>query len=113
QGPRPQLPEPEGGAVGLLGAFMSISPDVVSPSVSSELGVVSANWTPNETVAVTINGGIPSNVTASSTGRVGMYVSISSGEGWLTVEQRGLSSGRQTGGVAEVKTAAAPVPGLA
>src|SRR5207248_7758964 len=98
---------------GLGGAYMSVSPDVVSQSVGSELGVVSSSWTPGELVAVTINGGAPTNLVASSTGRIGSYISISSGQGWITIEHRGLTSGRQTGGVAEVRDSAPPVPGLA
>src|SRR5438874_6007986 len=112
-GPSPQSSYPRGGAVGLGGAFMSVSPDVVSQSISSELGVLSANWTPGETVAVSINGGVPVNVTASSTGRVGIYINIGAGLGWITIEQRGLTSGRQTGGVAEVRDTAPSGPGLA
>ena len=113
QGPRPDIMSPDGGAVGLGGAFVSISPDVISQSVSSGVGVVSSSWTPSEMVAVSINGGAPSNVTASTSGRVGMYLNVGAGLGWITVEQRGLSSGRQTGGVIEVRDAAPPVPGLA
>jgi hypothetical protein len=113
QAPPPASVFPDGGAVGLGGAFMSISPDVVSQSVASEVGVVSSSWTPSEVVVVSVNGGAPTNVTASASGRVGMYLNVGAGLGWITVEQRGLTSGRQTGGVIEVRDAAPPVPGLA
>jgi hypothetical protein len=113
EGTPPRSVWPDGGAVGLGGAFMSISPDVVSQSVASEVGVLSANWMPGETVAFSVNGGAPTNLTASSTGRIGIYISVNSGQGYITFEARGLTSGRQTGGVVEVRDAAPPVPGLA
>src|SRR6266545_2248525 len=59
QGTPPRRFLPDGGAVGLGGAFMSISPDVVSQSVSSEVGIVSSSWTPSELVAISVNGGAP------------------------------------------------------
>jgi hypothetical protein len=113
QGTPPNRFSPDGGAVGLGGAFMSVSPDVVSQSVSSEVGIVSSSWTPGEMVAFSVNGGAPTNITASASGRVGIYLNVGSGQGWITLEQRGLTSGRQTGGVVEVRDSGAPLPGLA
>src|SRR5206468_6047146 len=55
----------------------------------------------------------PTNYTASATGRLGQIFNVGAGLGYITVEARGLTSGRQTGGVVEVRDAAPPVPGLA
>src|SRR5205085_11847127 len=49
----------------------------------------------------------------SATGRLGQIFNVGSGLGYITIEARGLTSGRQTGGVVEVRDAAPPVPGLA
>jgi hypothetical protein len=64
-------------------------------------------------VAVSLNGGAPTNYTASATGRLGQIFNVGAGLGYITIEARGLTSGRQTGGVVEVRDAAPPVPGLA
>src|SRR5262245_47316452 len=69
----PRSLSPNSGAVGVGGAYMSISPDVISQSVPSGLSVVAANWAPGETVALSINGGTLTNVAASATGRFGLY----------------------------------------
>jgi hypothetical protein len=109
----PRLLAPDAGAVGLGGAYMSISPDVISQTIPAGFGAASANWTPGELVAVSLNGGTPTNYTASSTGRLGQIFNVGTGLGYITIEARGLTSSRQTGGVVEVRDAAPPVPGLA
>jgi hypothetical protein len=113
QGVPPRNLSPDGGAVGLGGAFMSVSPDVISPTIQAGFGAVAANFMPGEMVAISFNGGPPTNYTASSTGRLGLFVSVGPSEGYVTIETRGLTSGRQTGGVVEIHNAAPPVPGLA
>ena len=104
---------PDSGAVGVLGAYMSVSPDVISQSIASGFGAVSANWTPGESVAVSLNGGAPTNYIASATGRLGQIFNVGAGEGYITIEARGLTSGRQTGGVVEVRDSGPVIPGLA
>jgi hypothetical protein len=113
EGTPPRSYRPDGGAVGIGGAFMSVSPEVVSQTIPAGFGAASANWMPNEMVAVSLNGGAPSNFMASSTGRLGQIFNVGAGLGYITIEARGLTSGRQTGGVVEVRDAAPPVPGLA
>jgi hypothetical protein len=113
EGARPPNFEPDTGAVGLLGAYMSVSPDVVSQTIPSGFGAASGNWMPGELVAVSLNGGAPTNYMASATGRLGQIFNVGTGQGYITIEARGLTSGRQTGGVVEVRDAAPPVPGLA
>src|SRR5690349_14797838 len=79
EGTPPRSYWPDGGAVGIGGAFMSISPDVISQSVTSGVGVVSSSWLPSETVAVSVNGGAATNVAASASGRIGIYLQRGAG----------------------------------
>src|SRR5262245_56766345 len=108
----PDLLNPDGGAVGVGGAYLSISHDVVSQTTVSEVGLLSANWLPGETVAVVVNGGLPANYTTDALGRVGVYLLIGAAQGYFSVDERGLTSGRQAGGAFSTRASVPTVPGL-
>ena len=104
-------PAPDSGTLGSSNAFMSISAEVVSQTVSTPVGLVATGFTAGETV--TFSGAFTGNFTADSNGRLYEAITTNTGAGYYTVDAVGQSSGKKTGGVFRRLDAAAPVPGLA
>jgi hypothetical protein len=104
---------PDGGAIGTQNAYMIASPDVVSQSTASAIGTVLSSFTPGESVQYYVNGSLASTLTASSTGRVGVSINTGAGQGYITFEGIGLTSGKRAGTVVAVHDAAPRVPGFA
>lgn len=94
-------------------AFMSVAPSVVPPSTDSVVGIVASSFTPGESVKYFVVGSLAATLTADSNGRIGVSVNTSAGEGYVTVEAVGQSSGKRTGGVFAVSALAASAPGAA
>jgi hypothetical protein len=107
------VPSPAGATAGTQNAFMSVSPDVVNPSTNAAIGTLLTGFTPGEPVQYFIGGSLAGTSAANSFGRLGARISTPAGEGYLTFEGMGLTSGKRAGGVAEVLTSATPVPGVA
>ncbi|MFL5733961.1 MAG: S-layer homology domain-containing protein [Chloroflexia bacterium] len=104
---------PDSSAVGKGGAFVSLSPDVISATVPMRFGMVAANFAPNENLAITING-VPASGMADGNGRLAaIFTTAGSGPGFFTIEIRGLTSGRQGGGILFALDAAPTSPGFA
>lgn len=107
------LLDPDGGAVGVGGAFMSISHDVVSQTTVARVAVETANWLPNEMVSVSVNGAAPTNYTADAVSRMQLFLLVGPAQGYFSVNARGLTSGRQTGGAFSTRASVPSVPGVA
>src|SRR5436190_13937120 len=104
---------PNGGAIGTQNAYLSLSPDVVSSTTSAAIALIGSGYTPSEVVTVYFNGLFATNATAgAANGRIALLINTGSGQGYLTVEGVGVSSGKRAGSVAQVLDAAAPVPGF-
>src|SRR5205823_3398817 len=71
------------------------------------------SFTPAETVNYYINGVFQAGFTADANGRVAVGISTGAGQGNLTFECIGQTSGKSAGTVNYVLDAAPPVPGYA
>jgi len=92
---------------------MSVSPDVANPSTNAAIGTLLTNFTPGEPIQFFISGSLAGTTVADSYGRIGARLDAPAGEGYLTFEGIGPTSGKRAGGVAGVLTGATPLPGVA
>src|ERR1051325_1864544 len=110
------VPGPDGSAMGTGKAFMSITNEVVNQSTNNAFGVLSTGWSPGESVQFYLNGTLSNTFVSSSQGGLG-YLGISvntgAGFGYITIEEKGLSSGKDTGGVVQVAPTGPYLPGTA
>jgi N-acetylneuraminic acid mutarotase len=109
----PQLLLPNGGTIGTSNAYVVASPDVVSQSTTSAFGILGSGFTPAETVSVYFNGALATTGPANVDGVLALGVNTSAGQGYLTIEYVGGTSGKRAGTVLQVLDAAPPVPGFA
>ena len=68
------VPSPAGAAVGTQNGFMSVSPDVVNPSINSAIGTILTSFTPGEPVQFFIKGSLAATGAADSHGRFGATI---------------------------------------
>jgi hypothetical protein len=113
QGTPPMLPRPNGGAIGTQNAYMVASPDVVSQSTASALGTLLSGFTPGENIFYFLNAAQVATFTADTNGRLAVGISTAAGQGFLTFEGVGQTSGKRAGTVAQVLDSAPLVPGFA
>jgi hypothetical protein len=94
---------PEGAAMGTGKAFMGITHEVVPPNTDNAFGAVSSGWTPGETVQLYIDGVLAGTRAANQDGVVGVGFNSGAGAGfgYTTIEEIGLTSGKDTGGVVQ------------
>jgi N-acetylneuraminic acid mutarotase len=109
----PRLGLPDGATIGTSNAIMVASPDVVSQSTTSAIGTLLANFTPAETVNYYLNGALAGAFVADASGRVAVGISTGAGQGYITMEGIGQTSGKRAGTIVQVLDAAPPVPGYA
>src|SRR6202051_1642196 len=94
-------------------AFMGITHEVVNHSTSNAFGTLSSGWTPGEMVQVYLNGVLQSpTLTAGADGVFALGFSTGPGFGYLTIEEIGLTSGKDTGGVVQVANTGPYLPGV-
>jgi hypothetical protein len=105
-------PSPDGAAVGIANAFLSISHEIVNQSTTNAFGILSSGWTLGESVEVYLNGSLALTAIASASGTVAVGVNTSTGFGFITVDQIGLTSGKETGGVVQVASTGPYLPGV-
>ena len=103
----------DGAAIGTGKAFLGITHEIVNQNVTDAFGILSSGWTLGESVQVYLNGSLALTATASATtGTVAVGVNTSAGFGYITVEQIGLTSGKETGGVLQVAQTGPYLPGV-
>jgi hypothetical protein len=102
---------PESAAMGTGKAFMGTTHDFVNPNTPNAFGVLSSGWTPGETVQHYLKGVQTGMSIANADGVVAIKVNTGSGFGYFTIEQIGLTSGKDAGGVVEVASPG-PLPGV-
>src|SRR5262249_1573355 len=105
---------PEGSAMGTGKAFMGITHEVVNQNIATgAFGVLSSGWIPAESVALYVNGVFQTNFAANAEGVLAINFGTGAGFGYLTIEEIGVTSGKDTGGVVQVDSTGPYVPGIA
>jgi hypothetical protein len=104
---------PEGAAMGTGNALMGITHEVVNHSTANAFGVLSSGWTAGESVQVYVNGVLTLTLPASTPdGAFALGINTGAGFGYLTIEEIGLTSGKDTGGVVQVANTGPYLPGV-
>src|SRR5437899_1451064 len=93
-------------------AFMGITHEVVNQNTSNAFGILSSGWTAGESVQTYVNGVLTSTLTANADGVFSLGMSTPAGFGYLTIENIGLTSGKDTGGVVQVAATGPYLPGV-
>src|SRR5438552_6507199 len=105
---------PEGAAMGTGKAFMGVTTEVVNQSIATgAFGILSSGWIPAESVQVYFNGALVGTFAANADGVVAVNVGTGAGFGYIAIEEIGLTSGKDTGGVVQVAPTGPYLPGVA
>ena len=103
---------PDGAAVGLANAFLGISHEIVNHNTTGAFGTLSSGWTPAESVQFYLNGSLAGTFAASANGAVAVGVNTGAGFGYIKVDEKGLTSLKETGGVVQVAPTGPYLPGV-
>ncbi len=103
---------PESAAMGKGKALLGITNEVVNQNTSGAFGVLSSGWTPGESVQVYLGGVLAATFAANADGRLSFGVNTGAGFGYITVEEIGLTSGKDTGGANQVAPTGPYLPGV-
>src|SRR5438105_1936702 len=103
---------PEGAAMGTGKAFMGISHEVVNQNTTAAFGTLSSGWIPGESVQLNVDGVPSGTFAASGDGTVALVTTTGAGFGYHTLEEIGLTSGKDTGGVVQVASTGPYLPGV-
>ena len=103
---------PEGAAMGTGKAFLGITHEVVNQSTTNAFGTLSSGWTAGESVQFYLNGVLAATFAASADGTVAVGINTGAGFGYITIEEIGLTSGKDTGGVVQVAPTGPYLPGV-
>ena len=95
-------PAPDGAVIGTANAYMATTADVVPPSVTRAVGTLFSGFAPGETVNYYLNGVLATTFIADANGRLGVFLNSGAGQGFITVDGIGQTSGKRAGGVLEV-----------
>src|SRR6266404_9379179 len=105
---------PEGAAMGTGKAFLGVTTEVVNQNIATgAFGILSSGWIPAESVQLYFNGVLAGTFAANADGVVAINVGTGAGFGYLTIEEKGLTSGKDTGGVVQVAPTGPYLPGVA
>ena len=104
---------PEGAAMGTGKAFLGITHEVVNQSTPNAFGTLSSGWIAGEMVQFYVNGVLSGTFASSSPdGILAVGISTGAGFGYITIEEKGLTSGKDTGGVVQVANTGPYLPGV-
>ena len=92
---------------------MATTADVVPPSTTRAVGTLFSGFAPGETVNYYLNGVLATTFVADANGRLGVFLNSGAGQGFITVDGIGQTSGKRAGGVLDVLNTAPTSPGLA
>src|SRR6266404_3477230 len=107
-----EAPTLEGAAMGTGKAFLGITHEVVNQNTSNAFGTLSSGWAPTESVQYYINGVLTATFAANVDGVLSVGISTGAGFGYVTIDQKGLTSGKETGGLVQVAPPAPYLPGV-
>src|SRR6476620_4491893 len=105
---------PDGAIVGSANAYMATTADVVPPSTAASIvGTLFSGFAPGETINYYANGSLLTTFIADANGRLGVRLGNLTGQGFITIDGIGQTSGKRAGGVFEVLNTAPTSPGFA
>src|SRR6266487_737980 len=93
-------------------AFMGITHEVVNQSTTNGFGTLSSGWIPAESVQFYANGSLLGTFAANADGVLSVGITTGTGFGYITIEEKGLTSGKDTGGVVQVAPTGPYLPGV-
>src|SRR6266516_5234022 len=108
-----EAPGPNGAAMGTGKAFMGITHEVVNQSTTNAFGTLSSGWIAAESVQFYANGSLLGTFAANADGVLSVGITTGTGFGYITIEEKGLTSGKDTGGVVQVAPTGPYLPGVA
>src|SRR5204863_1162668 len=103
---------PEGAAMGTGKAFMGITHEVANASTTAAFGILASGWIAGESVQVYLNGVLATTLAANAEGVLAIGISTGAGFGYVTAEEIGLTSGKDTGGVVQIANTSPYLPGV-
>jgi len=103
---------PEGAAMGTGKAFLGITHEVVNQSTTNAFGTLATGFTPGESVQFYLNGVLAATFAAGADGQLAVGINTGAGFGYITIEEIGLTSGKDTGGVVQVAPTGPYLPGV-
>src|SRR5205807_909934 len=71
-----------------------------------------SGWIPGESVQIYFNGGLVATLPANADGILSFGITTGAGFGFVTIENIGLTSGKDTGGVVQVAPTGPYLPGV-
>ena len=103
---------PEGAAMGTGKAFLGLTHEVVNQNTTGAFGTLATGFTPAESVQFYLNGALAGTFAAGADGQVAVGINTGAGFGYITIEEIGLTSGKDTGGVLQVAPTGPYLPGV-
>ena len=107
-----KAPIPGGAAMSTGKAFLGMTHEVVNQNTTAAFGTLSSGWSPMESVQFYINGVLAATFAANADGVFAVGISTGAGFGYVTIDQKGLTSGKETGGVVQVAPTGPYLPGV-
>jgi hypothetical protein len=107
-----KAPIPGGAAISTGKAFLGMTHEVVNQNTTAAFGTLSSGWGPMESVQFYVNGVLAATFAANVDGVVAVGISTGAGVGYVTINQKGLTSGKETGGVVQVAPTEPYLPGV-
>ncbi|MGH7984034.1 MAG: hypothetical protein ACREFF_12925, partial [Candidatus Udaeobacter sp.] len=107
-----KAPIPGGAAMSTGKAFLGMTHEVVNQNTTAAFGILSSGWGPMESVQFYVNGVLAATFSANVDGVVAVGISTGAGVGYVTINQKGLTSGKETGGVVQVAPTGPYLPGV-
>src|SRR5437762_2654307 len=101
-----------GAGMSSVKAFLSITHEVVNQNTPAAFGTLNSGWSPMESVQFYINGVLAATFAANADGVLAIGISTGEGFGYVTIDQKGLTSGKETGGVVQVAPTGPYLPGV-
>src|SRR5207247_3199479 len=93
-------------------AFLGITHEVVNQNTAAAFGTLSSGWSPMESVQFYINGVLAATYATNADGHLAIIISTGAGFGYVTIDQKGLTSGKETSGVVQVAPTGPYLPGV-
>src|SRR5438874_1759088 len=107
-----KAPIPGGAAMSTGKAFLGMTHEVVNQNTTAAFGTLSSGWSPMESVQFYVNGVLAATFAANADGVFAVGISTGAGFGYVTIDHKGLTSGKETGGVVQVAPTGPYLPGV-
>ena len=94
-------------------AVLSVSPEIGMASTTRAFSTVGGNFIPGENVQVFLSGTLVGTFAADATGRLSLSINTGAGSGFITIDEIGVTSGREAGAVVQQSATGPFLPGFA